>query len=242
MFELKNKVALVTGAAGGLGEGMAKALSNAGAKIAILDLKDGTSVAKKLKTKSKYYKFNVLEENSVKSAVESVVKDFGKIDILINNSGIFYPTPIETTQTENWDKIINVNLRGYFLVTKHVVKYMKKGSKIINTASVAGTHASAGSAAYNASKGAVIMLTKTFATEFATKGITANAILPGVFETPMTKGMLDSMKQTIKNSIPLKRVGHPEEVGALAVFLASDENSYMTGSTVVIDGGWTCHL
>lgn len=244
MFNLKDKVAVVTGASGGLGEGMAKALSQAGAKIAILDLKDGSSVVKKLKTKSNYYKVDVLDEENIKSVLKEVVKDFGKIDILVNNSGIFFPTPVESTSSSDWDKIVNVNLRGYFLVTKYAISYIKNGGRIINVASVAGTHAFASSSAYNASKGAVIMLTKTFASEFAKTGITANAICPGIFETPMTKDLLKS-KETldmINNSIPLKRTGKPDEIGALAVYLASDESAYMTGSTIVIDGGWTCHL
>lgn len=243
MFDLKNKVAVVTGASGGLGEAMAKALSVSGAKVAILDLKDGESVVKKLKTKGKYYHLDVLYEENIKNVINQVKKDFGKIDILVNNSGIFFPTPIETP-VKDWQKIIDVNLRGYFMVTKYALPSMKKGGKIINIASVAGTHAFAGSSAYNASKGAVIMLTKTFATEFAKKGITANVICPGIFETPMTKDLLKSkeMQQMIKNSVPLARPAKADEIGGLAVYLASDESSYMTGSVITIDGGWTCHL
>jgi meso-butanediol dehydrogenase/(S,S)-butanediol dehydrogenase/diacetyl reductase len=244
MFNLKNKVAVVTGSGGGLGEAMARSLSEAGAKIAILDLKDGGKVAKSLKTKSKYYQVNVLDEKNIQGVLDEVEKDFGRIDVLINNAGVFFPTPIIETDASNWDKIINVNLKGYFLVTKHAVPKMKNGGKIINTASVAGTHAFAGSAAYNASKGGVIMLTKTMAQEFAPRGILANAICPGVFETPMTTDLLKSeeMNQMIKGSVPLGREGKPNELGPLAVYLASDENTYMTGSIITIDGGWTCHL
>ncbi|MBU2612602.1 MAG: SDR family oxidoreductase [Nanoarchaeota archaeon] len=244
MFDLKNKVAVITGASGGLGEAMAKAFSLHGAKIAILDLKDGEPIIKKLKTKGKYYHLDVLEEMNIERVINQIKKDFGKIDILVNNSGIFFPTPIEETSSKDWEKIIDVNLRGYFLVTKYSVPLMKKGGRIINIASIAGTHAFAGSSAYNASKGAVIMLTKTFATEFAQKGITANAICPGVFETPMTKDLLNSkeMQQMIKNSVPLARPAKAEEIGGLAVYLASEESSYMTGSIITLDGGWTCHL
>ena len=244
MFDLKNKVAVITGAGGGLGEAMAKAFSLHGAKIAILDLKDGEPIIKKLKTEGKYYHLDVLDEMSIERVINQIKKDFGKIDILVNNSGVFFPTPIEKTSSKDWEKIIDVNLRGYFLVTKYSVPLMKKGGRIINIASVAGTHAFAGSSAYNSSKGAVIMLTKTFATEFAQKGITANAICPGVFETPMTKDLLNSkeMQQMIKSSVPLARPGKAEEIGGLAVYLASEESSYMTGSIITLDGGWTCHL
>lgn len=241
MFDLKNKVAIVTGASGGLGEAMAVALSMQGAKIAILDFKDGSRVAKKLKTKSKYYKLDVTNEEEIKKIVDEIKREFGFIDILINNAGVYFPTPIIETKVEDWDKLININLRGYFLMAKHCVPKMKEGGRIINISSVAGHHAFAGSAAYNASKGAVIQLTKTMAVEYAGK-INANAICPGIFVTPMTQGLLKSMEPTIKNSVPLKRAGKAEEIGGLAVYLSSDECSYMTGSIITIDGGWTCHL
>ncbi len=241
MFDLKNKVAIITGASGGLGEAMAVALSMQGAKIAVLDLRDGSSIAKKLKTKSVYYKLDVTKEEEIKKVVDEIKKEFGSIDILINNAGVYFPTPITETKVEDWDKLININLRGYFLMTKHCAPKMKKGGKIINISSVAGHHAFAGSAAYNASKGAVIQLTKTMATEYAGK-INVNAICPGIFVTPMTQGLLKGMEPIIKNSVPLKRAGNAKEIGGLAVYLSSDECSYMTGSIITIDGGWTCHL
>lgn len=241
MFDLKNKVAIITGASGGLGEAMAVALSMQGAKIAVLDLKDGSGVAKKLKTKSKYYKLDVTNEEEIKKVVDEIKKEFGSIDILINNAGVYFPTPIIETKVEDWDKLININLRGYFLMAKHCAPKMKEGGKIINISSVAGHHAFAGSAAYNASKGAVIQLTKTMAIEYAGK-INVNAICPGIFITPMTQGLLKSMEPMIKNSVPLKRAGEAKEIGGLAVYLSSDECSYMTGTIITIDGGWTCHL
>ena len=243
MFDLKGKVAIVTGASGGLGEGMAKALSNQGANVAILDIKDGESVAKSFKTKSRYYKVDITNEEEVEEAVKKIKKDFGKINILVNNAGIFFPTPIINMNLKDWDKIINVNLKGYAIVSKHVVPLMEKNGKIINTASVSGHHATASSSAYNASKAGVIMLTKTMAQELADRGILVNAICPGVFITPMTQGSIkNGLDSNMKSLIPLKRAGKPEELGGLAVYLASDENSYMTGSIINIDGGWTCHL
>jgi len=246
MFDLKNKVALVTGASGGLGEAMALALSKQGAKVAIFDVKEveGERVARKIKTKSKFYKVDMSDEFNVKDAVGFVKRDFGRIDILINNAGVFYPTPINSTTKERWDRLISINLTGYFLLAKYCVPFMRNGSKIINVASVAGHHAFAGSAAYNASKGAVIQLTKTMAVEYASKGINVNAICPGMFVSPMTKGLLNDKgtRALVSNSVLLKRAGNAEELGGLAVYLSSDECSYMTGSIITIDGGWTCHL
>jgi len=241
MFNLKNKVAIITGAAGGLGEAMATALSEQGAKIAILDLKDGNDVVKKLKTKSKYYKINVADEEAIKKVVDEIKKEFGAIDILINNAGVYFPTPINETKLEDWNKLICINLTGYFLMAKHCAPKMREGGKIINISSVAGHHAFAGSAAYNVSKGAIIELTKTMAIEYAGK-INVNAICPGIFATAMTQDLLDSMEPIIKNAVLLKRAGEAKELGGLAVYLSSDECSYMTGSIITIDGGWTCHL
>ncbi len=243
MFNLKNKVAVITGAAGGLGEAMASALSKQGANIAIFDIKDGEKVVKKLKTKSRFYKVDMSDEDNIKQAINSVKKDFKKIDILINNAGVFYPTPIDSTSKEDWEKMMSINVTGYFLMAKYCSPLMKKGSKIINVSSVAGHHAFAGSAAYNSSKGAVIQLTKSLAIEYAGK-INVNAICPGVFVTPMTQNMVKTkpMQSTIKNSVLLKRTGKADELGGLAVYLSSDECSYMTGSIINIDGGWTCHL
>lgn len=243
MFNLKGKVAIITGASGGLGEAMASALSKQGAKIAIFDIKEGNSVVKKLKTKSKFYKVDMSDEENIKKAINSAKKDFGKIDILINNAGVFYPTVIKSTTKESWEKLMSINVTGYFLMAKYCSSIMKKGSRIINTASVAGHHAFANAAAYNSSKGAVIQLTKSMAMEFAGK-INVNAICPGIFVTPMTNKLVKDpgMKAMISNSVLLKRAGRADEIEGLAVYLSSDECSYMTGSIITIDGGWTCHL
>jgi meso-butanediol dehydrogenase / (S,S)-butanediol dehydrogenase / diacetyl reductase len=246
MFNLKGKVAIVTGAAGGIGEAMAVALSKQGAHVAIFDIKDheGHEAVKKLKTKSKFYLLDMLNEEQIRSCVEHVAEEFGRIDIVINNAGVYYPTPIDTTSKESFEKMLSINVTGYFLVAKYAVPFMKEGGRIVNVASVAGHHAFAGSAAYNSSKGAVIQLTRTMAVEFAAKGINVNAICPGIIVTPMTHGIIetDMMKATVKNAIPLRRMGRAEELGGLAVYLSSDECSYMTGSIINIDGGWTCHL
>lgn len=246
MFDLKDKVAVITGASGGLGKQIAEALSEQGAKIAILDIKEkeGNNTVKKLKTKSKFYKVDVSDEESIKKVVSSVKKDFQKIDILINNAGVFYPTPLNSTTKENWEKLMSINVTGYFLIARYFVSLMKKGGRIVNISSVAGHHAFEGAAAYNSSKGAVIQLTKSMAIEYASKGINVNAICPGIFVTEMTKDLIKDpgVKSKMNNSVLLKRTGKAEEIKGLAVFLSSDECSYMTGSVITIDGGWTCHL
>ena len=246
MFDLKNKVAIITGASGGLGEAMALALSNQGAEIAIMDIKEkeGREVAEKIKTKAKFYQTDMSEEESIKKALDLIKEEFGKVDILINNAGVFYPTIIELTSKEDWEKLMSINVTGYFLMAKYCIPMMNDGSKIINISSVAGHHAFANSVAYNSSKGAVIQLTKSMAMEYAPKKINVNAICPGLFVTPMTQNLVEDegMKKVVENSILLKRTGKAEEISGLAVYLSSDECSYMTGSIITIDGGWTCHL
>lgn len=246
MFDLKDKVAVITGASGGLGKAMAEALSSQGAKIVVLDIKEkeGKDIVKKLKTKSKFYKIDVSDEESVKQTVKSVKKDFQKIDILINNAGIFSSCLVKSTNKQDWEKLMSINVTGYVLVSRYFAGLMKNRGKIINISSVAGHHAFEGAASYNASKGAVIQLTKSMAIEFADKNMNVNAVCPGIFVTEMTKDLIKDpgVKSKLDNTVLLKRAGKSEEIKGLIVYLASDECSYMTGSVITIDGGWTCHL
>ena len=243
MFNLEKKVAIITGASGGLGKSMAIALSKQGAEIAIFDIKDGKELADSLDTKSKFYKVDVSSEKDIKKNVKKVKKDFGNIDILINNAGIHFSKPITETDKKDWEKLMSINVTGYYLMAKYTYPLMNKNSRIINVSSVAGHHAFAQSAAYNSSKGAVIQLTKSMAMEFKDKA-NVNAICPGIFISPMTEDLVetDLMKEKVENSVLLKRVGKSDEIGGLAVYLASEECSYMTGSIITIDGGWTSHL
>ncbi|MFW6026142.1 MAG: SDR family NAD(P)-dependent oxidoreductase [Candidatus Woesearchaeota archaeon] len=243
MFDLKGKVAIITGAAGGLGKSMALALSKQGADIAIFDLKDGKNVSNEIETKSKFYKVDVSSEKSIKKNVNKVKKDFGSVDILINNAGIHFSKPLIEMERKDWDKLMSINVTGYYLMAKYVYPLMNDNSRIINVSSVAGHHAFAQSSAYNSSKGAVIQLTKSMAMEFSEKA-NVNAICPGIFVTPMTDDLVetDLMKDKINSSVLLNRAGKSDEIGGLVVYLASDESSYMTGSIITIDGGWTSHL
>lgn len=242
MFNLNNKIAVITGASGGIGEYMAYALAKQGAKIIILDIKDASNVIKKIGNGSRFYKIDICNENEVSIVIEKIIEEFNKIDILINNAGIHYPTPVVDGVLDDFKKIIEVNLNAQFIVSKSVINHIPEGGRIINVSSIAGLQASAGSAAYNASKGALNLLTKSMAVELAPKKINVNAILPGLFITPMTEDLLDDLKPLLESSVPLKRAATPDEIGGLTVYLASEESSYMTGSLIVIDGGWTCHL
>ncbi len=243
MFDLNGKVAIVTGASGGIGRSMAIGLSEQGADVAIFDVKDGSDVASEIETKSEFYQVDVTNEESVEDAVSSVVDEFGKIDILINNAGVHFSKPMVDTDLSEWKNLMEINVDGYFIVSKKVYPNMNEDSRIINIASIAGHHAFFNSAAYNSSKGAVIQLTKSMAMEFADKA-NVNVVCPGVFVTPMTEDMVktDEMMALIESSVIKKRTADADEIKGLAVYLASDECSYMTGSVITIDGGWTCHL
>ncbi len=250
LFNLEGKVAIVTGGSRGLGKAIATGLAEQGAKIVIADLleeeskKTADEIAKI--SEAIAVKTDVSKKVDVDALIQATIKKFGKIDILVNNAGIFRATPIETMAEEEWEKIFHVNVNGYLLcalaASKEMIK-QKEGS-IINIASVAGMKAFATASAYNASKAAIISLTQSLATELAKYNIRVNAICPGVFATDMTKGFLadKSFNEMIKNQVPLGRAAQPEELKGIAVLLASDASSYITGTTIVVDGGWTCHL
>lgn len=249
LFDLKEKIAIVTGASRGLGKAMALGLAEAGANVVvtdILDTKDAVDGIKELGVKAIGLKVDVTSATDIAAAVKLVKEKFGKIDILVNNAGVFKPTPAGLIEQSDWDKIIKVNLKGQMLCTEEVGKYMieHKSGKIINIASVAGKFANEGSVAYNVSKAGVILLTKTLAVEWAKYNIYVNAICPGCFRTPMTEDFLkdENFVQTIKTKTPLGRCGEPEELAGAVVFLASDASSYLTGHALVIDGGWTAGL
>ncbi len=248
MFDLTGKTAITTGAARGLGKAMAEGLAEFGANVAIFDVVDGTQtceeIAGKCGVQTKFYQVDVTDEARIAEAVGEVVTDFGAIDILLNNAGIYYTTPVVETSLEDWQRILSIDLNGYFLMAKHAIPRMPDGGRIINIASIAGHSAFEQSAAYCCAKGAVIELTKSLAYEFGKRCIRVNAICPGTFETEMTSDMLEdeSFLETMRTQVPLQRAGRPEELKGLAVYLASDASSYMSGSIIDLDGGWTCHI
>lgn len=235
---LKDKVCIVTGGARGIGKAIALKMAENGVNVAILNLSDATHIAKECETfgvKAKYYHCDVSSFEQSGEVVKQVLSDFGKIDILINNAGITKDNLLLTMPEEDFDSVINVNLKGTFNMTKHITRpfIKQKHGKIINLASVAGIDGNRGQANYSASKAGIIGMTKALAKELGAKNICVNAIAPGCIATDMTKDLLENPDLT--SNIPLKRAGQPEEVASLAVFLAS--NDYITGEVIRIDGG-----
>jgi len=250
VFDLKNKVAIITGAGRGIGKADALALAKAGAKVVVSDIsqEDCEKVVEEIKKNKREaiaLKCDVSKKVEVDNMVKAAIDKWGRIDILVNNAGICQFKPFLDLTEEEWDRTLNINLKGYFLCAQAVAKEMakQKSGVIINIASVAMGQVGIGFpniAHYCASKGGIVGMTEALAIELAPYNIRVNAISPGMIETPM----IDPVKQDPKAMegilarVPMQRVGKPEEVSNLVLFLASEESSYMTGSTVVIDGGW----
>ena len=250
MKKLQYKVAIITGSRRGIGKGIALAFAKEGCKVVISDYvedKDGKKTVEEIKrlgSDAIFVKADVSKEKDVKNLVGKAVKKFGKLNIMVNNAGIVSFGTADTLTEKEWDKVINVNLKGVFFGTKYAAKQMLKqgkGGRIINISSIAGLVGFPGISAYCASKGGVTEFTREAALDYAKNGITVNAINPGVIETDMTKGMIED-KETSKNLLentPVGRFGNPEDIGNAALFLALDESSFITGHNLVVDGGWT---
>jgi len=250
MKKLEGKVAIVTGSDRGIGRGIALSLAKEGCKIVVnshKNAKEGNDVVSEIKNLGSDALFvvaDVSNERHVRNLVEKAVRKFGKLDILVNNAGILVMGTILTLTEKDWNRQMDVNLKGNFLCTKYAAQQMikqGKGGRIINISSIAGLVGFAGISAYCASKGGVTELTREAALDFAQYGITVNAINPGVIQTDMTKGMLDdpATKKNFMDNTPIGRVGKPEDIGNAALFLALDESSFITGHNLVVDGGWT---
>lgn len=251
MFDLTGKVALVTGASSGIGRASAIALAMQGAKVALAARRIDRleAVAAEIKSLGKEaiaIQMDVTKKTDIDSAVAKTVTKFGRLDILLNNAGVAEFVPFLDMTEEQWDKTLDTNVKGYFLVAQAAAKEMVKNKwgRIINIASIASGGVGVGFpsiAQYCASKGAVVAMTEALADELAPMGILVNAIGPGVIESEMTEGILKdpAQAQALLSRAPLKRAGKPEEIAAAVVYLASDEASYTTGATLYIDGGWT---
>jgi NAD(P)-dependent dehydrogenase (short-subunit alcohol dehydrogenase family) len=249
-MDLKNKVAIITGARRGMGRTHALVFAGAGAKVVVSDIsqEECEGVVKEIEKnggEAIAVKCDVTNKEEVDKMVQATVDKWGKLDILINNAGIVEFKPFVEMTEKDWDKMMAVNLKGYFLCAQAAVKEMikQKGGSIVNIASVEMGQVGGGMpglAHYCASKGGVVAFTESLAVELAGQNIRVNAVSPGAIETPMSEAAQDNpdlLKQTLAK-IPMNRMGKPEEVSNLVLFLASDAASYMTGSTVVIDGGW----
>jgi len=247
-MDFSGKTVLVTGSSRGIGKATALKLASLGADVVVNGTKMETAkvIADEIKSmgrESLAIQADVSNARQVKSMFDSVIKKFGKIDILVNNAGIVTQGPFLSMEEKQWDKLISIDLKGVFLCSKEAAKHMvkEKYGRIVNIASVAGIMGFQGLAHYCSAKAAVINFTKEISLELAPQGISVNAIAPGAIETDMTKAIKSDpqMVKGIMSQIPLGRFGKPEEIAAAVVFLASDEASYVTGTTLVVDGGWT---
>lgn len=247
MLDLKNKITIVTGARRGIGRAIALRLAKDGAKVAVTDISknDCEKVVKEIEelgSEGLALELDVTNEENIKEVVKAVKKKFGRIDILVNNAGIFMQEELDKMDTEKIDKILAVNLRGMILCTKYVLPEMKSQNygKIISIASIAGFVGFALSSIYCATKGAIINMTRELALDLGKYKINVNAVAPGVIATDMTKDMLadEKVKAELLSGIPYGRIGQPEDIANAVAFLASDESAYITGHTLVVDGGW----
>ena len=247
-MRLENKVALISGGARGMGAVEARLFAREGARVVIGDIleAEGRQVEAQINESGGeclFVHLDVTDESHWERAVAATVARFGRLDVLVNNAGIFPMARVEDTTVESWDQVMDINAKGVFLGTKHAIPEMRKagGGSIINISSVAGLIGSSHSASYNASKGAVRLLTKSTAIQYGSEGIRANSVHPGLIETEMSAAMRsdEPLLRRRLASTPMRRAGQPEEVAYGVLYLASDESSFITGSELVIDGGTT---
>jgi 3-oxoacyl-[acyl-carrier protein] reductase len=243
-MELSGKVALITGAAQGIGKSIALTLAKSGADIAVSDvnMEKAEETAKEIEglgRRAIALKGNVASVTDAEKMVEETVAGLGKVDILVNNAGITRDGLMLRMKEEDWDLVIDVNLKGVFNCTKAAVKHMAKqrSGRIVNIASIVGEMGNAGQANYSASKGGVIALTKTVAREFASRNVNVNAVAPGFIKTAMTDALPDAAREALTKQIPLERLGTPEDVANAVLFLVSDASNYITGQIINVNGG-----
>jgi 3-oxoacyl-[acyl-carrier protein] reductase len=244
-MKLKGEVAIVTGGGAGIGRAIAMAMAREGADVAIWDVnealaEEAAAAVRKSGRKSLAMKVDVSQSTEVNAGVQKVVKEWGRIDILVNNAGVCEVTPVDQIEEKAWDRMFAVNVKGVFLCSQAVMKFMmkQKSGKIINLGSLAGKVGGiAAGAHYAATKAAVLCLTKSLAKFLGPHGVRVNAMAPGVIETDMTRMITGGDWRNFVATIPLGRIGDVKEVAKVAVFLASDDSSYLTGETIDINGG-----
>ncbi len=244
-MKLENKVSIITGAARGIGKEIAVLFAEEGADLALCDVNEEAlaetkaEIEKNTGRKVMIQKVDVISPQDVEDFVKKTLDNFGSLDILVNNAGITRDNLVMRMSEQEWDAVLDVNLKGAFNCIKAVTRPMmkKRSGKIVNMASIIGVMGNAGQANYAASKGGLISLTKTIAKELGSRNINVNAIAPGFIQTDMTDKLSEDAKDKLLAFIPLARMGSPRDVASLALFLASEEASYITGQVVKVDGG-----
>ena len=238
---MKDQVAVITGAASGLGLAISKKLASEGVKLALLDIADKIPTEFEHNSNVNYYKSDVTNEGEVKNSIQAIHADFGRIDILVNSAGITGKTNTKShlTETDNLSKVFEINFMGSYFTSKYVLPYMldQQYGRILHIASIAGKEGNAGMLAYSASKAAVIGMTKVQGKEYAENGITVNALAPAVIQTAMVDAMPDEQVKYMTEKIPMKRCGTLEEAANLVAYIVSPTNSFTTGFTFDLSGG-----
>lgn len=254
MDRFKERTAIVTGASSGIGRSIARKLGKEGAKIVVADVKkepnqDGRPTDEKIIQEggeATFIETDVSDETSVQEMVFKAAERYGQIDVLVNNAGIHIPGSAGDTDLEDWKKTLDVNLDGTFLCSKHVINHMQEEDiegDIVNIASIAGIVGYGESAAYCASKGGIVELTRELALDYGGEKINVNSVSPGVIKTAMTEDMREDgkLKEFINSNTVSPRLGEPEDIANAVAFLASNESNFIVGENLVVDGGWTAH-
>ena len=235
------RAGLITGGATGIGAAIARRFAQTGARVAICDIDavDGEKLAAEIGGAARFYILDIADEAQVNQTVGRIFEDYSRIDFLINNAGVTNDKLLIRMNKDDWDRVLQVNLTGTFLMTKAVAKFMMKQryGRIVNIASVIGIIGNFGQTNYAASKAGIIAFTKSCAKEFASRNINVNAVAPGFIKTRMTDAIPEEIRQTYLKLIPVGRFGEPENVADLVYFLTSDQASYITGQTICLDGG-----
>ena len=241
MSDLTGQCVVVTGGSRGIGLDIAKAFAQKGAKVAILgrNLEAAAAAAKELDGEAEAFACDVSNESQVTEAFAKITESFGRIDVLVNNAGLTRDNLIPRMKCEDWDLVMDANLKGVYLCSKAVVRTMlrQKAGRIVNISSIIGLTGNAGQSNYAASKAGMIGFTKSMAKEVASRGVTVNAIAPGMIDTDMTRELKDEVREQIIGNIPLARLGSGEDIAHAVLFLAGSGGAYITGETIRVDGG-----
>ena len=238
---MKDTVTIVTGGSQGIGRSIAEFLAAKGGDVVIFDIADSSDIVQYIRQKgqrSEFYQIDVSNFNMVGEAVDKVIKDMGRVSNLVNNAGITADKLLLRIKEEDWDRVLQINLKSAFNCTKAVVRYMlKTGGSIVNISSIAGVMGNAGQANYAASKAGLIGFTKSVAREYGERGIRVNAVAPGFIKTKMTESLDEKSRETMFKAIPLGRLGEPDDIAHVVYFLLSEYGSYITGEVINVNGG-----